>query len=329
MKRSISVIIPCYNAEKYLAACLESVLSQTDCALEVLLVDDGSADGTAAICDAAAQRDARVRVWHSENRGVSAARNLALSQAQGKWVTFVDADDLVPEGAFARMLDAADAQTDVVIAAHETLADDGTRRAFTPERRFDPDRPEQARDVLARRLIEGDSVYNIMCAKLHRRAHIEKQAIRLCEDVRIGEDAIFNLQSMYTARRVIYLDEICYTYRIHALSAMQQSEGHDFARMRAFFPAMGDALKRLGLYERYFPALASSAALRLYKESGLGGVIRRFAADVRPLLSADSVRGMSAFLVRSGAYPYAYVAAFPFAAVRRKAAEMVRRLRHG
>lgn len=325
----ISVIIPCYNAEAYLAACLDSVLSQSGCEIEVLLVNDGSRDATAAICDAYAQRDGRVRVWHGENHGVSAARNLALDNARGEWVTFVDADDLLPERALARMLAAADARTDVVIAAHETLGDDGARQHFAPERRFDSDNPAQARDVLARRLIEGDCVYNIMCAKLHRRAHLAAQGVRLCEGVRIGEDAIFNLESMCSARRVVYIDEICYTYRIHALSAMQQSEGHDFERMRAFFPAMGAALRKWKLHERYFPALAASAALRLYKESGLGGVLRRFNTDARPLLNTEGVRSAAAALVRCGAYPAAYVVAFPFAAARRKLGEAARRLRHG
>ena len=320
----ISVIIPCYNAEKYLADCLESVLCLTGCGFELLLVDDGSQDGTAAIGDAYARRDTRVRIWHTENHGVSAARNLALEQARGEWVTFVDADDLLPEGALACMLSAADARTDAVIAAHETLSDDGARRRAEPERRFDPDRPAQARDVLARRLIEGDCVYNIMCAKLHRRAHLQAQHVWLCEEVRIGEDAIFNLQSLCTARRVAYVDTVCYTYRIHASSAMQRSEGHDFERMRAFFPAMGSALQEMNAYERYFPALAGSAALRLYKESGLGGVLRRFNAQARPLLPNEGVRGAVAALVRCGAYPALYVAAFPFAALRRRAAGWIR-----
>lgn len=328
MNIQISVIIPCYNAEKYLDACLESVLSQSGCEMEVLLVNDGSKDGTAALCDAWAQRDSRVRVWHSENRGVSAARNLALAHARGEWVTFVDADDLLPEGALLRLLHSAKGDTDVVIAAHEEFYDDGTRQAFAPERFFDSNQMEKARDILTRRLIEGDCVYNIMCSKLHRRAHLEAHRVRLDESVRIGEDAVFNLRSLYQARKVVYIPEIGYSYRIHKSSAMGSSEGRDFERMRPFFSAMRAALEELSIVEKYFPALCASAALRLYKESALAGVIRRFDADARPLLKCEGVHGFAAWLVRRGLYGAAWVMAYPFMAVRWKALEAARRLRH-
>ena len=94
----ISVIIPVYRVEAYLPQCLDSVLGQTYEDLEVLCVDDGSPDGSGAILDAYAARDARVRVFHTENRGVSEARNLALETAAGAYLAFVDSDDwLEPE----------------------------------------------------------------------------------------------------------------------------------------------------------------------------------------------------------------------------------------
>ena len=92
---SISVIIPVYNTASYLPACLDSVLAQTFADFELLVVDDGSTDTSPAICDDYARRDARVKVFHQANAGVSVARNLALSHACGKWVCFVDSDDTV------------------------------------------------------------------------------------------------------------------------------------------------------------------------------------------------------------------------------------------
>ena len=91
----ISVIVPVYNAEKYLHRCIDSILSQTFTDFELLLIDDGSKDGSGAICDEYAAKDNRVRVFHKENGGVSSARNLGLDNACGEWVTFVDADDYV------------------------------------------------------------------------------------------------------------------------------------------------------------------------------------------------------------------------------------------
>ena len=92
---SISVIIPVYNTASYLPACLDSVLAQTFADFELLVVDDGSTDASPTICDDYARRDARVKVFHQANAGVSVARNLALSHACGKWVCFVDSDDTV------------------------------------------------------------------------------------------------------------------------------------------------------------------------------------------------------------------------------------------
>ena len=91
----ISVIVPVYNVEKYLHKCIDSILVQTFTDFELLLIDDGSTDKSGDICDEYAVKDARVRVFHTENRGVSAARNHGLREASGDWICFVDSDDWV------------------------------------------------------------------------------------------------------------------------------------------------------------------------------------------------------------------------------------------
>lgn len=92
---AISIIIPVYNAEKYLRRCIESVLSQSFTDFELILVDDGSKDSSPQICDEYVAKDDRVRVIHKENGGVSAARNDGLDIAKGEYVTFIDSDDWV------------------------------------------------------------------------------------------------------------------------------------------------------------------------------------------------------------------------------------------
>lgn len=96
-KPLISVIIPVYNAEKYLERCVKSVLGQTYSNLEILLVDDGSPDNCGGMCDGFAAIDSRIRVIHKENGGVASARNAALDAMTGKYVTFVDSDDYVTD----------------------------------------------------------------------------------------------------------------------------------------------------------------------------------------------------------------------------------------
>ena len=93
----ISVIVPCYKVEKYLPRCVDSILRQTYGNLEVILVDDGSPDRCGEICDDYAKKDSRVVVIHKENGGLSDARNVAIDQARGEWITFIDSDDFVCE----------------------------------------------------------------------------------------------------------------------------------------------------------------------------------------------------------------------------------------
>lgn len=97
----VSVVVPVYDVEDYLTETLDSVLASTYPALEVVVVDDGSTDGSGALADEHGARDARVRVVHTENRGLGAARNEGLRHARGELVTFADSDDVVPPDAYA------------------------------------------------------------------------------------------------------------------------------------------------------------------------------------------------------------------------------------
>ena len=103
----ISVIVPVYNAEPYLHRCVESILSQTHANIEVLLINDGSADASGMICDTFAEKETRVRVIHQANGGASSARNAGLDAARGSWIGFVDADDRIDAYMYEKLLRAA------------------------------------------------------------------------------------------------------------------------------------------------------------------------------------------------------------------------------
>ena len=92
----VTIIVPVYRVEAYLDECVESLVSQTHPDLDIILVDDGSPDGSGFICDQWATRDERIRVIHKPNGGLSSARNAGLDAARGAFITFVDADDIVP-----------------------------------------------------------------------------------------------------------------------------------------------------------------------------------------------------------------------------------------
>ena len=103
----VSIIVPAYNAERWLPAAVRSVLAQTEQDWELVLVDDGSTDATPGLCDRYAASDARIRVEHTPNAGVSAARNHGLKLCRGQWILFLDADDVLHPDMLRIMLDAA------------------------------------------------------------------------------------------------------------------------------------------------------------------------------------------------------------------------------
>ena len=103
----ISVIVPVYNVERYLAECVDSILGQTYGNLEIILVDDGSTDGSGIMCDQYAQKDARIHVIHQKNQGLSSARNTGLDMAQGEWIAFVDSDDWLEPNTYEVLLQMA------------------------------------------------------------------------------------------------------------------------------------------------------------------------------------------------------------------------------
>ena len=122
----ISVIVPVYNVEKYLRQCLDSVLAQTYRELEIILVDDGSTDGSGAICDEYATRDSRIKVVHQQNGGLSSARNAGLDLATGEYVAFVDSDDYIHETMLELLYQAlVENNADTVICNFERVDEKG------------------------------------------------------------------------------------------------------------------------------------------------------------------------------------------------------------
>ena len=117
----ISVVIPIYNSDAFLAGCIDSVLQQTHKDLDLILVDDGSSDESGHICDDYAERDQRIRVIHQSNRGRTEARARGVAEAKGEWVAFVDSDDQLPADALQHLYNAADNTTDIVLGNGYTL----------------------------------------------------------------------------------------------------------------------------------------------------------------------------------------------------------------
>ena len=123
----ITVIIPIYNIMDCLERCVSSVCAQTYRNLEILLVDDGSTDGTGALCDRLAERDGRIRVFHKENGGSSSARNLGLQKARGEYLGFVDSDDFIEPDMYERLMEHVKAGGYSIVQASRDEIDENGR----------------------------------------------------------------------------------------------------------------------------------------------------------------------------------------------------------
>ena len=330
----ISVIMPCYNSARYLAECLDSIIAQTMADFELILVDDGSGDRTMEIAQRYAGRDARITLLHQENNGVSAARNLGLAHAKGEWITFVDSDDVLPVDAFEVMLSAAVDGVDMVVCAHETFDENGCRQTVIPQSRWMDKHGADKKRAVCLRLIEGDSVLNIMCNKLHRRSLIDREQIRLNPDVKIAEDALFNLEAVLCGSDIAYVNRVTYGYRTHSASAMHTQEVGELRRHAPWLRAMRELLLKRGAMPAYYAAYLDSVVLRLYKDGGVPGVCRMFQKKAAPLLpdALDtgkmpcSARVLYA-LVKAGCYPIVYPLIWIGQVLVRKAGEAAFALR--
>lgn len=183
----ISVIVPVYNAEKYLHRCIDSILAQTYSDFELLLIDDGSKDSSGKICDEYAQKDSRVRVFHKENGGVSSARNLGLDNAKGEWITFCDADDYVTFDWLATFSDAISKAVDLGIQGYYIIDGDKTiKKELLPcQGCFIDDK----RGLIVSLMCQG--VYGYLWVKLFRRQIIEENHIRFDTSSTFREDEQF------------------------------------------------------------------------------------------------------------------------------------------
>ncbi|MBR1409396.1 MAG: glycosyltransferase family 2 protein [Clostridia bacterium] len=311
----ISVIVPCYNAEKYLADCLRSLQGQSDPDFEALLVDDGSADASPEILSRFAAEDRRFRVFTQRNAGVSAARNRALQEARGDWVFFLDADDLLPGDALKTLSAAAGEAVDLVVGTH-TVFTEGSEETVWPEGGWERLQGTQRQRAAALRLIEGDSVLNIMCNKLHRRSLLEKEGLRLAEGLRVAEDNLFNLEAVLCGRGIAYVQQVTYRYRMHGGSVMHHQQGSQFDIHLPWLREMGKLLRRRGFMEAYYGAYLDSVTLRLYKDGGIPGVLRGWREKALPLAEQPGLDGSKMShrdrrlyrRVQGGTYPFWYPA---------------------
>ena len=202
---AISVIVPVYNAEETLRQCVDSILSQEYRDFELLLVDDGSKDGSPRMCDEYAVKDERVKVFHKENGGVSAARNLGLDHARGEWITFVDSDDYISQSYF----DCVENREEDIIFLDYNTKRDGHLLGFGSSHHNI--QQTSMRDFLSS-VISTNYVRGPVM-KFYRHSLLKE--LRFHEDMRIAEDSCFVIDYLSQCSTMAFLPKAYYIICAH------------------------------------------------------------------------------------------------------------------
>ena len=210
MAPTVSIIVPVYNAEKTIGRCIDSILGQQYTDFELLLVDDGSKDGSGAICDSYALADSRVQVIHKENTGVSDTRNIGISRARGVYLQFLDSDDWITPDATKLLVETArDHDCDLVISDFYRVVGERVSRKGD----IDEDRV-LTREEYAAHMMEqpADFYYGVLWNKLYRRDIVESHRLRMDPELSWCEDFMFNLEYIRHAQRFYALQVPIYYY---------------------------------------------------------------------------------------------------------------------
>lgn len=272
----ISIIVPCYNAERYLEACLQSLHAQSGPKIEMIFIDDGSADHTGEMLDRFAEQDSRAKVVHIPNGGVSAARNRGLDLASGRYIAFLDADDLLETDCLKVLFDCAVQSGAQIVSAEHVILETETGRRIPVQ----TEPVEQKRDVIACEIIHMHRVYNNIWNKLYERTLFD--GVRLDESVRIGEDALLNLQLYLRAEKTAHVPAATYLYRIHTDSAMAGVRSHSDAH-QPMLKGMNRVLLEYGAKERYFRDYLQTCVWIDEKQRGIRACMKTFHQKVCPL----------------------------------------------
>lgn len=222
MKPTVSIIVPIYNAEKYIRRCIDSVLSQEYTNFELILADDGSKDSSGDICDEYAAKDSRVRVIHKENSGVSDTRNVAISEATGTYLQFLDSDDWITPDATKLLVRAAtEHHCDLVISDFYRVVGERVSHKGDIE-----DDGVLTREEFAEHMMENpaDFYYGVLWNKLYRRDLVEKYNLRMDESVSWCEDFLFNLEYILHAE-VFYALQAPIYYYVKTKGSLVSSQG--------------------------------------------------------------------------------------------------------
>ena len=206
MNPLVSIIVPVYKVESYLDDCIKSIIGQSFKEFELILIDDGSPDNCPAMCDAWAEKDARLKVVHKKNGGVGSARNEGLNIASGEWVWFIDSDDTIELNSLALLSEMFSHKPDLIIFNKEK------NEVYHKDGRFF--------DEYYFKYRFGFEPWN----KLYKLSIIRTNSLWFDTEEKIGEDLLFNIQYYKYAQNYMFTDLKLYNYTVREDSAMGEKD---------------------------------------------------------------------------------------------------------
>ncbi len=242
----ISVIVPVYKAEKYLHECIDSILNQTFTDLELVLIDDGSPDNSGAICDEYAEKDKRIKVFHQENRGVSAARNLGIDNARGDYITFVDSDDYIESYTLEILYHDIISNNADISCAHGRTKYSNTTEALEKSKHI----IWRDNDAIKKSLLDHTATYS-SCRKLYKKGFIDD--VRFVEGRKIHEDSFFVFCCCIKKPVFVLRNVFVYHYRENPDSASHAPFSDNFLDILYF------ANRKQEMINKYYPEFKAEA----------------------------------------------------------------------
>ena len=240
----ISVIVPVYNVKEYFEECLWSIYAQDFQDFEVILVDDGSTDGSGEFCDALEASRENLKVIHKSNGGLSSARNEGVRHATGDWLVFVDSDDIIPDNAFSNMMKYSENDIDVIIGKFQTF--DSKERIFIDDKIdftcLSIDENEHGAEYLSRIYDNVKFPLWSACRNYIRRAFWEKNKFSFKEGI-TSEDMELIPRVQMLAENVALCPEVIYYYRVSRGGSIMASK--NLEKELCFFHV-------ISFYEKFF-----------------------------------------------------------------------------
>lgn len=275
-----SIVVPVYNAERYLAQCLESILAQKEKRFEVILVDDGSTDSSLSILNTYAMKDNRLKVFHRENQGPLATRRFAIEQATGLYVVFVDADDFIGEEMLQGLATEIDEYDhDMFIYRFNAVKPDGSNpvgsKSHFPDRTVFSGRDKE---ILFKKVLEG--AFHSLCMKAIKRNLMVEDPMDYASLGRMSysEDLVMSLHPLTHANSIRYLDRTYYWYRKNPGSLVKSFNSKKLTDLSRSFGMVHEKLQSWGLGEdgeRLFSDAYVSAVITILNNAIFDGVTRK------------------------------------------------------